>query len=533
MQDKVKELLTKIKEWWGHFTPKQKTILVALVASVVLTAVILVTVFTRPRYVLLAECETAKEASEITELLTANDIQYQVTDDGLIIQVVKEQEADANLLLGANDILPSPYGIDEVTAGGMSTTEADKQKRYVLYLESRLENDFMGMFSAIRSAHVTLNLPQDDGTLISKNEQAYAMILLELEGEFTTDNAAFLAKAVATAIGNDDTSNITIMDTEANLLYSGEDEYSVSGAASTQLSVKAQAEAMVKNQVTQVLLGTNLYDSIEVASNLDIDFSVYEKTQHDYSAPEGMTQGLYAEAHIFNSESNSGNGGVPGTDSNEPNTYVFQNDANSESSTTEESYKYVPNETITNESRPAGAILYNTSSLSATAISYNIINEEDAERQGLLDGITWEDYKLANSERTKLEVDPELYSVVANATGISTDNITIMAFSENWFVDAEGLALSATDIIQIALIFIILGLLGVVVVRSMMGEKVVEEEDELSLEDLLQSTPEESLENIEVETKSETRKLIEKFVDDNPEAVANLLRNWLNEDWGG
>ena len=38
--------------------------------------------------------------------------------------------------------------------------------------------------------------------------------------------------------------------------------------------------------------------------------------------------------------------------------------------------------------------------------------------------------------------------------------------------------------------------------------------------------------DIEVETKSETRKMIEKFVDENPEAVASLLRNWLNEDWG-
>ena len=40
------------------------------------------------------------------------------------------------------------------------------------------------------------------------------------------------------------------------------------------------------------------------------------------------------------------------------------------------------------------------------------------------------------------------------------------------------------------------------------------------------------LDDIEVETKSETRKLIEKFVDENPEAAANVLRNWLNEDWG-
>ena len=52
------------------------------------------------------------------------------------------------------------------------------------------------------------------------------------------------------------------------------------------------------------------------------------------------------------------------------------------------------------------------------------------------------------------------------------------------------------------------------------------------MENLLQSTPEGELEDIEVETKSETRKQIERFVDENPEAVANLLGNWLTEAWG-
>ena len=61
---------------------------------------------------------------------------------------------------------------------------------------------------------------------------------------------------------------------------------------------------------------------------------------------------------------------------------------------------------------------------------------------------------------------------------------------------------------------------------------VVEEEEELSVEKLLESAPEATVEELEVESKSETRKMIEKFVDDNPEAAANLLRNWLNEDWG-
>ena len=103
---------------------------------------------------------------------------------------------------------------------------------------------------------------------------------------------------------------------------------------------------------------------------------------------------------------------------------------------------------------------------------------------------------------------------------------------EPMYIDAEGLPVTGTDILQIVLIVLILGLLVFVIFRSMRSEKAVVEEEEVSVEKLLDSIPETPLEELEVETKSETRKLIEKFVDENPEAAANLLRNWLNEDWG-
>ena len=64
------------------------------------------------------------------------------------------------------------------------------------------------------------------------------------------------------------------------------------------------------------------------------------------------------------------------------------------------------------------------------------------------------------------------------------------------------------------------------------AEFFTDEEPELSVEQLLATTKEnQSLEDIEFSDKSETRKMIEKFVDENPEAVAQLLRNWLNDDW--
>ena len=134
--------------------------------------------------------------------------------------------------------------------------------------------------------------------------------------------------------------------------------------------------------------------------------------------------------------------------------------------------------------------------------------------------------------RTPLEVDDKYYDMVAMATGFPKNNISIVAFSENMFIDSEGLGISATDIMTILLIIVILGLLLFVVLRSMRTEKEEEPEEELSVETMLQSQPTEDLEDISTEAVSETRRMIEKFVDENPEAAASLLRNWLSEDWG-
>ncbi|MGN1147449.1 MAG: flagellar M-ring protein FliF, partial [Lachnospiraceae bacterium] len=222
---------------------------------------------------------------------------------------------------------------------------------------------------------------------------------------------------------------------------------------------------------------------------------------------------------------------IPGTDSNNETTYQFQDGTDTESSSSQTLIDYLPNELISVENLPPGIINYEDSSLSLTAITYNTIKEEDAKNQGLLDGISWDEYKAANDGYTKLEVDPDFYSVVANATGIPEDSITILAYQVPQFIDKEGMKVNTTDILSVALIVIILALLAFVVIKSMAVKKEVSEEEELSVENLLQSTPEPDVEDIEVETKSETRKMIEKFVDENPEAAANLLRNWLNEDW--
>ena len=529
--EKLKELANKILEWWNRVTAKQKTLIVAVVAVLIIAIVFIVSMLTKPQYVLLRECESTKEASEVIDLLDGEGYTYEITDDGLRISVLAEQLGPANLLLGANNIQPAGYGIDNVTDGSFSTTESDKQKKYVVYLQKELEDNMVSMFTAIKRASVMLNIPENDGTLIAQEQEAYATVVLELKDEFSQENAAYLARAVATSLGNDTTNNIVIMDSDSNMLFTGDEDLSASGMASTQLSVKSEAEKNMINNVRRVILGTNEFDNVEVSPNLVLDFSTQKRTDHNYTPADGQTQGVLSHEDVFSAENVSGGGGVPGTDSNDDDsTYVLEDNASSTSTQSEESRDYLPNESIITTETPSGVINYGASSLAASLISYTVIREEDVDAQGLLDGVSWEEYKLANNERTRIELDDAFYDVVSNATGISTDNITLVAYNENLFFDAEGSPITATDILQIILIIVILALLAFVVLRSMRGEKHEEEEEELSVETLLQSNVQ--LEEISSENESDEKKLVSKFVEENPEAAANLLRNWLNEDWG-
>ena len=138
----------------------------------------------------------------------------------------------------------------------------------------------------------------------------------------------------------------------------------------------------------------------------------------------------------------------------------------------------------------------------------------------------------ANSGMTATRVNNTLIQAVSNATGIPTSNITINAYDVPQFHYSTG-GRTWVDWLEIILAVLIFALLGFVAFRSLRGKKEEEEAEEVSVDTLLkQQQEDEQLEDIGYKEKSEARQLIEKFVDEKPEAAANLLRNWLNEDWG-
>lgn len=535
MPEQMQKILNRILEWWKKFNTKQKALLISSAAVVIVALVILGVIVSQPKYVPLVSCDDTKQASEVKTILDGdNSIDYKVSQDGLSFEVNSKNEANAKILLGQNKIPSSGYSIDDAINGSFSVTESDKQKKYQKYLESKFSEHLSG-FSNIESATVDITLPKDDGTILSKDEKSTAAIMLTLSGDMDEDKAYGIAKYVSTELGNENTDGITILDQDSNVLYSGTDANSSIGTASTQLSYKQKQENMIKDEIKDVLVGTKIYSNVEVAMNLDVNFDQTETATHKYGPADGQDTGMLSSSDEYESSATNSQAQVPGTDANGDDTsYMTQDDGNSNSSVSEIKKQFQNNEEITKTTNSGGNINHDTSSVSIVCNRYIVYDEEQMKENGELDDLTFDQFVSENSEPVAVEVDDSMRQMIATATGFPEDAITILCYQQPEFRYADDSSRSLADILQIALAVLIFALLGYVVFRSTRAQKAAELEPELSVESLLESTAEaqqEDLENIGYSEKSETRVLIEKFVDENPDAVALLLRNWLNEEW--
>ncbi len=536
MPENVQSILNRVKEWWTKFSVKQRTLVVSLAAVVVLALVILAVVINRPQMVPLITCENMTQASEVKNLLDGQNIKSEVSSDGLTFLVSQKDETDASFLLGSNNIPTTGYSIDNVFDGSFSTTESDKNKKYQLYLEKKFEEQ-LSKIANIDTAYVSLSIPEEDGTIISMGQETHASVILELAGAMDDEQAAGIAKFIATEVGNDSTDHILLLDSNSNVLFSGGDTATAIGNANTQLSVKSKAESMVKSGVKDVILGTDVYDNVEVGLNLAMSFDTEKYTNQRYYVDDGREQGYLDSRSSFESSAEGGPAEVPGTDTNgQDTTYMLQDSEVTSSSVNETKENYLTSQEITERNSDGGTVDLENSSISVVATSYVVYDEKALKADGTLADMSFDEFVAQNSNRVKTTVDDEFYDMVANATGIARDNITIVAYDVPFFKYASSSGRDITDYLQIALAVLIFALLGFVVFRSTRKHEEQEIEPELSVENLLettksQDTPDESLEDIGFSEKSETRVLIERFVEENPEAAASLLRNWLNEEW--
>ena len=531
--ERLKEIWQKIKDFWMKFNKKQRTLIITISAVVILAIIILAIVFSRDKSVRLRVCVNEAEAVEVRTLLSDNGITGTI-DSNNCIYVSESDYLEAKLVLGSNNISSDGYSFDDAISSSFTTTETVMKEKYIAYLCSKFENDLESM-DAIKQARVNITYPETGNTLFAETQDASITAVLTLRKPLSDEQAEAIGMLLATNVGSDNTNSVFVVDSQSNVIYSGSTS-KASSASNASQKVKAQFENAIISGIEGLLYQTGRYNDVQVMPNLDVNFDNVEIVDHEYTIPEGSEEGLKKHSYEVNSEGSIAEaGGTVGTESNDDDTtYMIENSDGGTSTYSLKEYEWLQNETITTTTKASGTINWDNSSIAIVAVKNTVLTEEEAEKQGYLADMTWEEFKAANSTSVNTEVPENIVEIVSMGSGVDEKNIAIISYDTFTFFDEEvSKSGNSWFVVQIILAVLIAGLLVFIIIRSTRPIAVEETEPELSVEDMLATTKQkqEPVEEIGLNDKSETRKAIEKFVDENPEAVALLLRNWLDKGW--
>lgn len=541
MREKVKEIPEKFKVFWDKYTSKQKTIVIAIICVVLIAIGVVAWLASRPTWSKFQVFDSVDDANTMTKALDDQSITWKASSDGKTIYVHQDDMTNALYAMSDNGLTDKGYTWDAAFDNSMSTTESEKDQKRVLALQSEIRQSLI-QYKFIDDANVFINVPETTYTVLSSNDAETAKTSITASIELNDKNkdllddktAETLAYWLANTVGTD-VKNVIINDTDGKCIYNGNTSDGLGGVltgGSTEYCNKLRNT--IADNVTTLLIRCG-YDDAQVGTDgIQFDMNKIETLTKEYSVDDGREYGYPTNLYTYSSKGASGNGGTPGTDSNDSDTDYVNNSSSGTSNTVDvqKLIDLLTNEKVQNIKQETPAIKLADSSLGIVVRKYTVYKEDDLKADGTLDKTTWDQFISQNNKISTTTVSTDEINLISAATGVSANKITVLAYNVPQFVSSTKSSNGISNYLMIILTVLIIALLIFVILRGASPLAAEDEEPELSVEQLLATTKEnQSLDDIEFSDKSETRKMIEKFVDENPEAVAQLLRNWLNDEW--
>ncbi len=534
MQETLLKYKDKVVDGWNALEKGQRIRLISIVVILIISLAVTIYITTKPRLVVLQSSQDLKTVGQIQTALTTAGIYNKVTDNGTVVQVKQQDASDALLTLAIQN-LPTEGTLsyqEAIANSGMGTTETIKRQNFNIYTQSVLSKTISDLTN-VNKAEVLLNIPPDDNFYIESKQKSSASVKLDLKSPLSENQIMGIASFIANSVQGLEVDRIAIMDSKGNPLNVESPD-----ALSNNTKYKVESQKTADKIATAQTMLQPIFDDVRVAANLNFDWSKLQENTTTYTPIEGTTKGIVNEVNAETAEVTNGTTGVePGLTNNggQVPQYNTDNGNNSTANTNKSSTKYLVNQSDKSVEKSPGDINYDASSLSIIVYNNKVYREADAKTKGLLANQTWDEYKdQIKSNLVKLNIDQGIIDSVSNSTGIK--NISIVGYEKPEFVDVVKPNIPIETIIMVAILVLLIALLAYGLIRRTEPEEVIETEPELSVEELLVSTQQqqkqqEEVKDIEYAEESEVKRQLEKFVIEKPEQVAQLLRNWLSDEW--
>lgn len=508
MPDFFGEIQQQLNDFWQGLESGQKIKLLSVVALSILVLVVGIVLLSKPKYETLYSSLSTNDMVSATKKLDELKISYNVSEDGMGLLVPKSDKTAAKLGLAEANIpkTGSKYS-DALSNTKLGTTESDKTRQYNEYKASEIARALSENSQYISSAEVFFNI-SNDTTFLGENKKSTASVKITPNGELSPSQIDGIARFVANSMQGLDPKDVAVVDNNYNPLKDADD--TITGGADKQYTLRQMIKKNQEKEIREMLTNQSTeFDDVKVVSNLKLDFNTEITDAKTLEPVINETGAIINKSEKQEELINGSTGGVPGTTSNAgTTTYPNGTSGNGSSySNSDISEQYEYNEKVTKSTKALGQVDLNNSTVAVSLY-----------------------YGKKVEQAPSQEVVNKVINVVSKATGISSDKISVETFqmaketAQKSKVDILG-ALQKYGVFGLAVILI--GLLAFGVLYG--PRKIKIEGMPTSIRSI--KVPEAELEEIIIEEKSEVKKHIDKFIKQKPEAVANLLRNWLTEDW--
>ncbi len=518
MPEAIKNFQKRVTDWFLGLEKRKKYIYVGALIGMVLLVSLLVFLLTRTEYVTLSRGLSTEKAAEISNKLDELNITWRAEDNSTTILVPKKDIDIARMQLSLSGVTTERgFTFDDVMKRlSFTQTAAEKNKMFLEYTVSEIENA-LRTIDSVKDVVVIVNVKGSSSFLNIEEELSSASVKLVLAPgkKLSPDSVKGIENFVMNAVKGLTAEKITIIDQTGVRLNSAaaDSNFTIS---SNQDALKVEIEQRLDKTLIDFLAALYGESNVNVKTNVKLDFDEQSTNIIKFSTPiEGQTEGLVRSMSAIKEKVlDKGTSGVPGTDSNTTETpqYPTADGSNSDYNKTQETFNYELNEIQQTIVKARGQI----SDLSiAIVINSNLL----------------ENNQLTEADRL------ELTNLVTAAAGVEDTKlvkVSAMPFHEEEVISVTastglvlGMPLWLIAVFAVVIVLLIAGVVFVILRRRKAAAEAAEAA-------ALQAAEEEKreLEALDAETqdRSSPKYQIEKFVDSQPEAVAQLLRSWLNED---
>ncbi|MCL2398200.1 MAG: hypothetical protein FWC91_00475 [Defluviitaleaceae bacterium] len=540
MSDRVLRVVQPAKDRWNGLERAQKIRIIAIIAIVLVALIIAVFLTTRTVYRTAVTGISHVDAMQIASIMSEHGISYQLREGAGASSVAVDQTRlnDARLLIETNGLVADrdfTYE-DALNFSGIGVTETVTRNNLLRARQSDLEQALASM-DGVLSARVELNLPDANRFFVQTADRATAGVIVRTTRQLSRNEGAAIARFVQRSVMGLDLENIEVIDTDFNVLFSGDDVGSEDGDLTLQQEIAARERIAVTAQVRDLF--SHFYDVVAVAPNLALPQFTSESETITFEAPiPEMEGGLLRNEHAHSaSASGTSSAFEPGMGSNNlaiP-TYPWGMPSDMNARQQEHNRNFALNERIERTRSVNNSYERENSSITVNLAHFVFYDQALLRSEQNITESEWQE--LRRNTRHEPNTDEALIAhytaLVRTATGI--ENVTVMSWIVPQFVDYVPTPINYGALIMYAILALLLLFLAIALIRKTQPEEEEEIEPELSVEDLLVSTQmeealeEEQLEPIGYNEDSECKQKLEVFIDDKPDAAASLLRHWLNE----